>query len=48
VIARFACGIILHMQLQNELSSGINNMKFALNHFYRFENWHLAFLAGFL
>ena len=36
------------MKLQNELESGINHMKFALNHFYRFENWHIVFLSGFL
>lgn len=48
VIARFACGIILHMQLQNELVCGLKNMKFAINHFYRFDNPQIAFLAGFL
>lgn len=48
VIARFACGIILHMQLQQEVESGLDNMKFAVNHFYRFEKPWIAFLAGFL
>jgi hypothetical protein len=48
VLARFGCGVILHMKLQNELESGINHMKFALNHFYRFDSWVIAFLAGFL
>jgi hypothetical protein len=48
VIARFACGIILHMQLQSEIQSGLNNMKFALNHSYRFDSPFLAFTAGFL
>jgi hypothetical protein len=36
------------MQMQNELISGLNNMKFALNHFYRFEKPKIAFFAGFL
>lgn len=48
VLARFTCGIILHMKLQNELSCGLNNMKFALNHYYRFDNPYIAYLAGFL
>lgn len=48
VIARFACGIILHMQLQNELVCGLKNMKFAINHHYRFDNPQVAFMAGFL
>ena len=32
VAARFVCGIILHMMLQNEYLSGMNIMKIALNH----------------
>lgn len=48
VIARFACGIILHMQLQNELCNGLRNMKFAISHHYRFDNPVVAFMAGFL
>jgi hypothetical protein len=34
--------------LQNELTSGLNNMKFSLNHSYRFEKAFIPFLAGFL
>jgi hypothetical protein len=48
VIARFLCGMILHMQLLYELCSGMNNMKFALNHDYRFESPIFAWLAGFM
>lgn len=36
------------MQLQNEFNSGLQNMKFALNHAYRFDNPWISFLAGFL
>lgn len=36
------------MALANELSSGLNLMKFALNHEYRFSNYRIAYLAGFL
>ena len=48
VIARFACGTILHMMLQGELTNGLNSMKFTLNHYYRFDNPWVAYLAGFL
>jgi hypothetical protein len=48
VVARFVCGIVLHMMLQAELTSGLNNMKFALNHHYRFENPMVAYIAGLL
>lgn len=47
VTARFICGVILHMNLQEELKSGFFNMKFALNHHYRFDDYKIAFLAGF-
>ena len=48
VLARFSCGIILHMQLQGELTAGMSNMKFALNHHYRFDSVFIAWLAGFM
>lgn len=48
VAARFVCGIILHMMLQNEMFCGMNNMKIALSHSYRFRHPKVAFFAGFL
>ena len=48
VTARFCCGIILHMKLADELHAGLQMMKFSLNHEYRFSEFYLAFLAGFL
>lgn len=48
VTARFICGVVLHMGLQDELKTGLNLMKFSLNHDYRFENYQIAFLAGFM
>jgi hypothetical protein len=48
VIARFICGIIMHMSLQDELRTGLSIMKFTLNHSYRFDNPMTAFFAGFL
>jgi hypothetical protein len=48
MLARFICAIVLHMKLQNELLTGLANMKLVLNHKYRFENPGIAFAAGFL
>jgi hypothetical protein len=48
VAARFVCGIVLHMALQDELKQGLDNMKYSLNHTWRFENYKIAWLSGFL
>ena len=48
VVTRFICGVVLHMALQDELKQGLDNMKYALNHEWRFENWKIAFFSGFL
>lgn len=48
VCARFICAIVLHMSLQEELKNGLMMMKFSLNHDFRFSNYKVAFLAGFL
>ena len=45
---RFACGIIFHYYVQSELIQGFNNMKYALNHPWKFERSGLAFFAGFV
>ncbi len=48
VVARFICAVVLHMALQDEIKQGLDIMKYTLNHTWRFENWHLAFLCGLL
>ena len=48
VVVRFCCGVVLHMQLSDEFKNGMKNMKFVLNHPYRFDSPFIAFLAGFL
>jgi hypothetical protein len=47
VTMRFVCGFVLHIYLQSELLQGFTNMKFALNHPWKFDNPKLAFLVGF-
>lgn len=46
VVARFIAGIVLHLNLQSELRQGLDVMKFANNHEYRFLNYRIAWLAG--
>jgi hypothetical protein len=36
------------MMLQSEIESGLDRMKFSMNHYHRFDNAWIAFLAGFL
>ena len=46
--ARFITGIIMHINMNKELQEGMNKMKFALNHKWKFSAWYLGFLSGFL
>ena len=48
VMARFICSIVFHIYLQEELLQGFSNMKYALNHPWKFEKANLAFFAGFI
>ena len=48
VMSRFICCITLHLALNDELKQGLDCMKYALNHPWRFANWRLAFFTGFL
>ena len=47
-MARFICSIVLHIYLQDELLQGFTNMKYALNHPWKFEQATLACFAGFI
>jgi hypothetical protein len=48
VLIRFICGLVLHSYQNIEIMSGMKNMKFAINHAYRFTNWYTAFASGFM
>lgn len=48
MFCRFICGTILHLSLIDEVMTGLNNMKFALNHRYMFKSWLSAWMVGFL
>ncbi len=46
--ARYIAGLMMHIAMINEIKEGFGKMKFALNHFWRFDLVSLAFLVGFL
>ena len=48
VFARFICGIALHVSLSAELRQGMNLMKYAVNHPWKFEDYRVAFFSGFM
>lgn len=48
VVVRFICGLVLHMKIQEEACAGMTTMKFALNHPYRFTDYRVVWLSGFL
>jgi hypothetical protein len=48
MFARFICATILHLSLIDEVSAGLEMMKYAVNHSYKFERYSIAWLAGFL
>jgi len=48
MFARFICSTILHLSLVDEVSAGLEMMKYTLNHAYKFETPAIAWLSGFL
>ena len=48
VMTRFCCGLVFHIYVQAEFRQGFKNMKFAINHPWKFEWPNLAFFVGFL
>ena len=44
----FISGMIMHIITNEEMKNGMRMMKYAANHWWRFSNPHLAYLAGFL
>ena len=48
LFGRFICGTILHLSLVDEVTKGLQNFKFALNHSYLFQSSVTAAIIGFL
>ena len=46
VLTRFTCGLVFHIYVQAEFKQGFKNMKYALNHPWKFERPILAFTVG--
>lgn len=47
-MARFICASILHLSLVDEINHGLDMMKYACNHRYKFHRFWIAFVCGFL
>lgn len=48
LFGRFICASILHMSLIDEVSSGLNFMKYSVNHPYKFNNFLIPWSVGFM
>ena len=46
MFARFICATILHLSCVDEVNAGLNMMKYAVNHSYKFNSFWFAFLSG--
>lgn len=47
-MARFICGMVLHVQCSGEIQNGLKMMKYSVNHYWKFSNYNTAYLAGIL
>ena len=47
-LTRFVCGVVMHIQCDKEFQNGLRMMKYSVNHYWKFDNYKLAFLPGFL
>ena len=45
-LGRFITGIAMHVAITSEMSMGMNKMKFAINHRWKFSRWRYAYMAG--
>jgi hypothetical protein len=44
--ARFITGIAMHVTMTTRMRSGMDKMKYALNHKWKFMRWRWAYIAG--
>ena len=45
-LARFITGLAMHTKMTKEIGDGMNKMKYAINHKWKFSRWRYAFLSG--
>ena len=48
LFSRFICATILHLSLIDDVYNSLDNMKFALNHPYLFQDYTIAYTCAFL
>ena len=46
MMSRFICCIMMHATLTQRVRHGLDIMKYAVNHPWKFDNWSAAYLAG--
>ena len=47
-VSRFLCGMLMHYALTDYIRVGLDMMKFAINHPWKFMDPHTAYLCGFM
>lgn len=47
-LTRYVCGMIMHIMCNIRIKNGMKMMKYSVNHWWKFRNYRIAFLAGFL
>ena len=47
VLTRFVAAVFLHFILTEETKQGLAMMKFANNHWWKFDSWSTAYMVGF-
>ena len=45
-LARFITGIAMHVKMTNKIGHGMDKMKFALNHKWKFSRWRYGYLLA--
>ena len=48
IIMRFVCGIVMHIYVCSSLKSGLTNIKYAVNHSWKFERLNTAIFSALL
>ena len=48
VISRFLCCFYLHVSQEDEVKTAFRMLKYSTNHPWKFEHWHMAFMANFV
>ena len=48
IVAQFLCGFVFHLKASENIRSGLDMMKFTVNHEYKLKQSAFAFICGLL